>query len=110
MIIGFYIYMEQIKGPAHPELKPSTFFEIVSVPTVQAIYAEFENVVVRHRKGDLVTIESPAHPDDPLWKKFIPERSLNDDFKIPFYERRNKRAQKKAAKFAAALAYKKVGI
>ncbi|HVO86875.1 MAG TPA: hypothetical protein VMT23_04125 [Candidatus Binatia bacterium] len=80
-------------------------FEIVVVPASQPILAEFSDVVVRRRKGVSVALELPDSPGEPLWMKFVPERTVNDDIRISFYERRIRRAKKKAAKFAAAVAF-----
>ncbi len=82
-----------------------TFFEVTAVPAQQPILDEFDDIVVGKRRGVLVSLESGNNPAEPLWTKFVPERSLDFDFKIPLYERRIRRAKRKAAKFAAAIAF-----
>ncbi|MBI2007982.1 hypothetical protein HYS85_01975, partial [Candidatus Saccharibacteria bacterium] len=76
------------------------------VPGEQQILAEFDDVVVGTRRGVTVGVELNGNPGQPIWKKFIAERTVDSDLPIPFYERRIKRAKRKAAKIAAAMAIK----
>lgn len=98
--------MESPRTAVGVGIESAPWLEVVAIPNRQPILAEDEDVIVRYRNGTVVALMDPSQPDTPLWQRFVGETSVSFDFKIPFYETRIKRAKKKAAKYAGALAFK----
>jgi hypothetical protein len=93
------------KRPTEASDGISSDFDIVVVPRNQEIVDEFDkNTVVGSRSGMNILLLSIHDPENPLWSRFVAERDSSFDLPIPFYERRIRRAKKKAARMAGILA------